>query len=110
MILPHRCFVVFVFWPKFCSLLAALLVCLAVVTVFECQLHSMSFEHTHTADTGPHRGSAIHLIDLSCMIAILPAIMFFTLLLFFLFCAMPLYLKRGLHSFPLFVPPRHLSV
>jgi ABC-type sulfate transport system permease component len=95
---------------KFCALFATLLVCLAVVMVVECQLHSMSFEQTHAADTNHHQGSAIHSIDFSCIIAILPAIMFFTLLLFFMFCAMPLCLRRGLHSFPLFVPPRYLSL
>jgi hypothetical protein len=88
------------------------LICLPVLAAIACQVHTVPLDHEHAMPSHSHPDSSAHsLFDFSCMgmAAVLPAIVIFAALLFYIVHAMPLVLKHAVLAFPPFIPPRHLT-
>jgi hypothetical protein len=106
----ERCSVRSVFSRKTGTMLAALFVCLVAARGISCQFHVTSDVRDHAALTGHHESSTPQsLMDFSCLMAVLPAIGYFLLLLCFVYSAIPMWPKYATPTFPLFIPPRPIG-
>jgi hypothetical protein len=98
--------------PRKVRLIVALvLICLPVVAAIACQGHTMPLDHERAMPSHSHPSSSGYpLLDFSClsMAAVLPTIVMFASLLFYMMHARPLVLKHTIFAFPPFIPPRRL--
>jgi hypothetical protein len=95
---------------KIRHIVAMLLVCMAIMVAVACQFHAMPSAHEHTTPTGHHPTSSAHaLVDVACLTAILPTIVFFLSLLSGLCHIALLFSYDALLAFPPFRPPRHAA-
>jgi hypothetical protein len=93
------------------KVLAALIACLIAVAAVVCLVHTDAFDETHTPFQGHHHASCSgHLIlDLHCLVAVLPAaIVLLALCLDVLFFRV-LWSQPQAPSFPPFIPPKALA-
>ena len=92
------------------QVVAMLLVCVALGAIVVCQFHMTPSDHGHDAPGTHHPTPSAHsMLDSSCLMAVLPAIIFIAFLVFFPFYAAPLWLKHAPPTFPPFIPPRHAA-
>ena len=93
------------------KILAALIACLMAVAAVVCLVHTDAFDETHTPFQGHHSSSSsVHLLlDLHCLVAVLPAaIVLLALCLDVLYCRV-LWSQPQSPSFPPFIPPKALA-
>ena len=84
-----------------------LCVCIAVVMGVMCQLHTAPHEHAIPA-SGHHENSSSPLFNaLSCVMAVIPSVDLFPVLLFLMFYVWLPPLKPLAPAFELDIPPRH---
>jgi hypothetical protein len=95
------------------KVLAALMACLITVAAVVCLVHTDAFDETHTPFQGRHHSSSsssVHLLlDLHCLVAVLPAAIVLLalcldILFFCVLCSQP-----QAPSFPPFIPPKALA-
>ena len=93
------------------KVLAALMACLIALAAVVCLVHTDALEETHTPFQGHHHSSSsVHFIlDLHCLVAVLPAaIVLLALCLDVLFFCV-LWSQPQAPSFPPFIPPKALA-
>lgn len=85
-----------------------LLVCMTVMVVAVCQGHAALPDYEYTPSSGHRPTSSTHAaLDFSCLVAVLPSMVFFPCLPLFLLYTTPLLLQHALLTFSLFRPPRN---
>lgn len=96
------------FQHKICTMLAMVLVCLAVTTVVACQVHVGPLAHDHAASSEHHEPSTPHsTADFTCLLAVLPSVILLPTLLWMLFVSHAVLLRLASPAFPPFIPPKY---
>ncbi|HSX78521.1 MAG TPA: hypothetical protein VLQ80_08135 [Candidatus Saccharimonadia bacterium] len=97
---------------KIWKVLAALIACLIAVAAVVCLVHTDGFAETHTPLQGHHHSSSsssVHLmLDLHCLVAVLPAVIVLLALCLDVFYLHVLWSQPQVPSFPPFIPPKAL--
>jgi len=93
------------------KVLAALIACLIAVAAVVCLVHTDAFDETHTPFQGHHHSSSsVHLIlDLHCLLAVLPAAIVLLALCLRVLYFRVLWSQPQAPSFPPFIPPKALA-
>ena len=90
------------------TMLAMVLVCLAVTTVVACHIHVGPLAHTHTTSSEHHEPSTPHSTgDLTCLLAVLPSMLLLPTLLWMLFVSYAALFRLLPPVFPPFIPPKY---
>ncbi len=86
---------------------AMLLIFTAIGTGVVCQFYTDPIDYEYAPSSKHQSAPSVHsMLDVSCLAAVLPSIMFFPSLFCFLFYARPLLLKRATPASPPFKPPK----
>jgi hypothetical protein len=106
----NRCAVLPVWLYKTRHMVAVLLVCMAMTAAVACQFHAIPPDYGRTTSTGHHHTPSAHAsMDVACLTAVLPAVVFFLSLLSGLFHIASLFSYDALLAFPPFRPPRAVA-
>jgi hypothetical protein len=82
---------------------------MAVMATVACQFHALLPEPGRLAPTGHHHTPSTHAsVDIACLTAVLPTVVFFLCWLCGLCHIAPLFSYDALLAFPPFRPPRHV--
>jgi hypothetical protein len=92
------------------KMMVLLLACLAIVAVVACQFHAAPPDHEETVPSGHHHPSSPHLtLDLHCLIAVLPLLVFPALFSRFALYVIDLLAHPTAPVFPPFMPPEDVA-
>jgi hypothetical protein len=89
-----------------------LVACLALAAIVACQVHTTLPDHAHAHPIQSHADASAHdFLDFSCMgmTAVLPTVILFASLLFYVLHPLSLGLHPAVLVLPPFVPPRHTT-
>lgn len=95
------------FPSKACTMLAIVLVCLAIATTVACQVHLGLLGHEHAAPSEHHGPSIPHgMGDMTCLLAVLPSVILLPTLLWILFESLAGFLRLAPPVLLPFIPPK----